>query len=685
MKILLNRVNAVFFFYFIVLSVPIGVNHAVAETVSQFEREILSKPSVEQPSNPFVEIFLDAGIDGSVYGFQTGGEMSVDAWKRVFNHVGYLSAYSIFKPEAIDKWGLLKRDVAPIAALSLGRNIGGGIMGLPKTPTEIENVKASFRTDFGLAITHFFHDEESDFGLPGGSGSWRLKLAANDGYLKTKEGVDFFPRLDSVEDKFKVEFGVDIGAHIFGGVNYIIGNYGLGLNGGLNSGWAISIENHQGYYGNSYITFRTASGESVASLPLSNNTGRSWLNVGVEMQKSATPDFWSVTINIDNVGASSGLVRPLQASDVSPGFVVGNIAGQTRNVEIDDIKISHYFNGKLSIVAYYSLETTAAKFDVNEPSSIAQVFDESGNGFDLFARKTSDSGILITQTTGIDNDLGGRMKKYLVDDIFLARKEFSKPFPKLITNWFLSERPGRAKAWSNLGFTHGSATYYYNGYTLPSKTKLATVLLGRVPMELRGQADGDLWGHAWLGNANYEKDVLSSDEFSSLVVMVTLEGFRWLSDFVAMSGGHLGLANSSRENQVRANVEAIYAMAKAASWFQKTSAGLENSVYYPSENLISDGDVIIRSRINPRTGEMWFAGCLAADSSVGEEKFVDLHLPSESGVVTNMATESSVSIKAGAYRLAVSKTIVHPYYFKANAPFGKTMSAPNVRLKTLSN
>lgn len=655
-----------------------------ADAVSQFEREMLSKPAITQPSEPFVEIFLDAGCDGCSFGFQTNGAMTVEAWKRVFTHVGYLSAYSFFKPFEKEQWKAGIRDVAPTAAQALGRNSGGVVMGLPSTPDEIENIRSAYRSDLGLGMTHFFHDDESDFGLPGGSGLTRLKLTKNAGYLKTNSGANFVPNLKSAEDSFVLKFGLGVGDYIFGGDSYLMGHYAVSADKKLSSGWVIKISNSAGYFAENWIVFETADGHKVVSLPFNAYVGRAWLSVTVEIRRASTADKWDVKIAIEGVGDSSGTVGIPQLPGSGSGFVVGNLVGQTRDTELDDIRILASSSGGMYLpIAEYFFEPPVG-FDTTGVTQLTQVSDDSGRGHILMASNTSNSGLFLSPTTGIKHELGVKMKQYLVDDILSARRVSGKNHPVLITNWLLSDRPGQANAWKNFGFTHGSSDYYYYDTVQQSRTKLATVLLSRVPMELREKTDSDLWAHAWIGNAYNEKGVFEPDDFASLVVMATLEGYRWFSTFVAMSNGHLAMANADKTAQVHKNAEAIYAMAKAASWFQDTSARLSKSIYFSNEKLPKDDDVLIRSRINRDTNEMWFAGCLASSVFPGGMKKVDVSMPASKGAVVNMATGEKTVIDSGVYQLTVSSTgIVYPYYFTTDQSFGATISAPKVRLNTV--
>jgi len=646
------------------LMVLVAVSVKADETVSQFEQEMLLKPTIEQPADPFVEIFLDAGCDGCSYGFQTDGDMTVDAWKRLFTHIGYLTAYSVFKPAESEQWKAGGRDIAPAAAQALGRHSGGSIMGLPDSSNKIDNVRAAYRTELGLGMTHFFHDYEKGFGTPGGDGATRLKLSANGGYLRTDNGSRFAPLLASAEDAFKVRFGLLIGDYIFGGNNYLLGHYTVGADDKLSGGWVLKIYNSSGYAGDSRIIFETANGDKVSSVPFNAYIGRTWLDVSLDIHRGSTAGTWEVAINIDGVGTSSGTVRESLPSDAGSGFIVGSLVGQTRDIEIDDLVVSASISGNSSSIAEYYFEPTAGS-DAKQATPVTNVSDDSGLGHVLIANQAADGGIYLAPTTGIEHERGSKMKQYLVDDILSAREASGESPPQLVTNWQLSDRPGRADAWKSYGFTHGSAPYYYYGKPQDQKTRIATVLLQRVPMELRAKTDAMLWGHAWLGNVHNDRGVLRPEEFGSLVVMGVLEGYRWFSDFVAMSGGHLALKTADKSAQVKTNAEAIYAMAEAASWFQDTSGGLSDSVYYIHANLTQDNDVLMRSRINNETNEMWFAGHLVSSVFPGGRKTVNVSMPASNGVVVNLATGESSIIDSGVYQITVNNSgVIHPYYFR---------------------
>lgn len=680
MKTLFNKFRFGFFTVVIVEAIATSGSWA-ADSVSQFEQEMLSKPEIAQPEEPFVEIFLDAGCDGCSYGFQTGGVMTIDAWKRIFNHIGYLTAYSTFKPFETQQWQAAQRDIAPSAAQALGRHSGGVIMGLPGTTSEIDNVRSAYRTNLGLSMTHFFHDHETEFGTPGGNGLTRLKLSANGSYLKTINGSDFIPKLESANDSFKISFGLFIGQYIFGGSNYLLGHYTLDASNKLNSGWAVKVSNSTGFTGDNYIVFETASGNKVISMPFNSYIGRTWLDIDIEMQRASVAGSWDVSIGIKNVGVSSGSVQVPTLPDAGSGFVVGNIINQTRNIEIDDLSISTSSSVGSSIIAEYSFEPPVG-FDATETMQVTQVADDSSRSNTLVANDSTGVGIYFSPVTGIEYQLGIKMKQHLVDDILSARQSFGKNSPILITNWLFSDVPGRASAWKSMGFTHGSLTYYYYGETQNQKTQLATVLHQRVPMELRSETDGDLWGHAWLGNVYNDKGVLSPEDFASLVVLGTLEGYRWFSTFVAMSNGHLALATADKTVQVHTNAETVYAMAKAASWFQSASDGLSNSVYFSPKTTLQDTDILIRARVNNNTNEMWFAGVLASSVFLEGKKIVDVTMPASTGTVINLATGESTVIESGVYQLSVSNTgVVQPYYFTTNASFKSNLPAPQVKIK----
>lgn len=98
---------------------------------STLEKQILSKPKVANPEDPFVLVFIEGGCDKCPYGFVTSGAMNVDDWRNVFAHVGHLTAYGAFKPDDSRGWGADGRDLAVRAAQSIGRFTGGSIMGVP--------------------------------------------------------------------------------------------------------------------------------------------------------------------------------------------------------------------------------------------------------------------------------------------------------------------------------------------------------------------------------------------------------------------------------------------------------------------------------------------------------------------------------------------------------------------------
>jgi hypothetical protein len=155
---------------------------------------MLEKPLIQNPTDEmFIYIFFQGGNDNDRYGFVTDGTMSIDDWRSVLIHNGFLSPYSIFNAKDQRQWKAHGMHKAVIAAQSLGHPTGGSIMGRAKTDADLKNVYSAYQNDIGIKITHFFHDVEDDIGTPGGNGDWRLRVSANnDGaYYQTRPSSEF--------------------------------------------------------------------------------------------------------------------------------------------------------------------------------------------------------------------------------------------------------------------------------------------------------------------------------------------------------------------------------------------------------------------------------------------------------------------------------------------------------------
>ena len=628
---------------------------------STLEKQILSKPKISAPEDPFVLVFIEGGCDKCPYGFITNGTMDVDQWKRVFDHVGHLTAYGIFKPDDSRGWGADGRDLAVRAAQSIGRFTGGSIVGAPRTISALANVNKAFGEDLGLRMTHFFHDDEQLPGTPGGSGNWRIKLAARQkGLLESLQDTDFSTAKGETLESFRISFGVFIGEFIFGGSGRLMGSYQGGLLGGLKNGWTVSIVNTRGFHGSNQIVFSTSSGQTVGSVPFNAYHGQTWLPVTISIFGATDKADAEVNIEIPGIGNSVGRVtRPTYAG---AGFTIGDPAGLAHDIHLDDVRIISLAGKGKGLIAAYDFEEPAASPAAGE-LAVTRTLDRTGKKHDLIANVGRQSSIQYFPTSGIDQALAKQLKSHLIDNLLHSKAAHDLPAPQLITNWRLADVPGRYKSWNTQGFTHASAEYYLYEEPKEPATKIAHVLLNRVPMSLRAQTDAASWGHAWLGNVNPAKAALTPNEFGSLTVMTVLEGYRWFSVFTSMSNGHLAPDHYSYQDKARTNADAIYAISQAASWFQSTSNTLRSSVYSEPTGLVIPPNVIFRSRINSLTKEMWFAACSGDQLAEGSSRPIQVPLTNSSGTVTDLATGKITKVADGVFYLPLSQS-VHPLHFK---------------------
>ena len=628
---------------------------------SVFEKQLLSKPKILSPNDPFVLVFMDGGCDGCPYGFLTSGSMGIDEWKNAFTHVGHLTAYGVFKPDDARRWGADGRDLAVRAAQSIGRSTGGSIMGVPTTSSALANVNKAFGEELGLKMSHFFHDDEQFLGTPGGKGNWRIKLAAGqNGVLEGGPSADFSTAKGEKLECFQISFGLFIGEYIFGGSAKLMGSYQRGLLGRLKNGWSISLVNTRGFLGENHIIFSTSEGETVGSVPFNAYVGQTWLPVTISVNSGTDETDIEVGIEIFGIGKSVGLVkRPTYGG---AGFTIGDPSGLAHNIHLDDIQIISLSGKGKELIASYDFEESADKPSGGE-LAVSRILDRSGKKHDLVANMSLQTAIQYVSTNGIDRALAKQLKSRLVDNLLQTRSFYNISTPQLITNWRLADIPGRSNVWRTQGFTHGSAVYYFSGAPKDHESRITHILLSRVPMSMRALTDSTSWGHAWLGNVNPAKAALTPNEFRSLVVMAVLEGYRWFSVFTAMSKGHLAPDDYPYQDKARTNADVIYAIAQAASWFQGAGNSIMRSVYSEPAGLAIPSNIIFRSRINPLTKELWFAACSSESISENDLTPILVPLTNMSGTVTNLATGEITKVIDGVFQLHLNQSI-HPFHFK---------------------
>ena len=634
-------------------------SYAYPESV--FQKDIMARPAIPQPQDPFVLIFFSGGSDSEPhYGFVTDGHMSRSDWVTVLNHVGYLGPYSIFNLKDSRTWATYGQDVALRAAQAIRRATGGSVAGLPKDRHQWHVLRKAYNEALSLRMTHIFHDAEPDLGTPGGGGKYRIEFTpgALSSTLSTPPSKDLAIPPGNGKTSLAISFGACFDLYAFGGRTVVLSDRDDNNFTSQGKGWYIAFHNVGGSNGKNYISFYSDGTAHISSPPLSYNQARLWNDVRVSVEPAANPRLIKASVSVGGVGmATATLPKPTNGSD---RLTLGNSEGEQRPVSYDNLVITTHRTTGDHIVARYSFEPTG-----HRPVgglSVVQVPDVSGNGHDLRITAAVAANAWYVPTTGIDDSVYRTLQRAGVSELFAARRQHGFPPPLLLTNWRLNDRPGRFAAWKTAGFTNGS-TEYYLPRNLPQNTDKISYILDNDSIRTRwAAADGSRWNHVWLGQVDNHKVTLTPDEYQTLVVMAVLDGNRWFSVFTEMSDGHLSPHNASRREKALTNADALYKMAQAASWYQSTSTGLRDSVY-TSLQLREDttNAPLVRARINRQTKEMWFAGYQSPDTGP-DSGFVNIHLPVRKGTVINLATLAQFAITSGTYRLPLSSRAV-PYYF----------------------
>ena len=124
-------------------------------------------------------------------------------------------------------------------------------------------------------MTHFFHDDEHDLGVPGGSGKTRLRIEPNRRGARLEAPMQAGPGRKGAAsvETWQMSFGANFGDYLFGGQTTVMGNdMDNGDADGL-TGWRIMFMNTGGYHGHNNIVFVTRAGEYVSSRPFSATPG----------------------------------------------------------------------------------------------------------------------------------------------------------------------------------------------------------------------------------------------------------------------------------------------------------------------------------------------------------------------------------------------------------------------------
>jgi hypothetical protein len=606
---------------------------AAAQSSATFARVLQQKAPIPHPESPFVLIFFEGGDDGSRYGFAIDGTMTEQDWAEVLGNVGHLCPYSDFKPGAPGTWSAHRRDVAVRGGQRIGRQTGGSVMGLG-------DARAAYAEPIALKMTHFFHDEEGDLGTPGGGGGWRLRVdhSAAASPLATAPSPAFDTTANGSLAVFTIEFGFFAQYYLFGGSACLLECRDEA--GRAGDGWGVRLVNKGGQKGTTHIVFRSR-GMSVESAGLASWQASNWQRAVIDVAAGPTDDQIRVEIEIPGVGRTTGVLpRPVVHRGILQ-IIAGMPPQADRQTDLDDLRLSS--GGRL--LASYSFEPasdTARAWG----SSAVEVLDASGRGMHL--RSTADDqAFQFVTTDGVPPRMLATMKRFLVDDLLEVRREHGVPPPELITNWKLSDRPGRYAAWKPAGFTAGNTDAYLYGDVKPGFANLHQVLGSRAVRW--ADADGSRWNAVWLGHVN-AKRVMTPRQWQSLVTMAVLDGNRWMLLFPAMSGGHFApTGTTDRAEMARTNAEVLHACAEVAAWFQPVATGLEASEYHDTDYPIDDPRTCVRMRVNRDRGEAWFAAMRVGTGA--EPAAVTLHMPRQRGHVTNLATGERSAVEDGVVRL----------------------------------
>jgi hypothetical protein len=619
---------------------------------SSFEREILSKAELGQPASPFVTIFFHGGNDTSDFGFTVDGNISEMDWQVIFRHVGYIAPYAPIKPDGPDRWNTYHYDVAVRAAQDVGRYSGASIMGMPTSPSARANLLEAYKNPLCLRMTHFFQDDESDIGIPGGDGLSRLKISRSvkEAIISTSSVThDAIP----IPAEFQLTLGVSVGNYVFGGDLTLLTLYGATDGKPV---WTLRFHNAEGYFGVNYFEAITPTGALLQSVPLTYSQAARWHILRLTAKKEPKSEVSSIGLEVKGFGVTS--LHVPRISPTNAGLRIGDERGYKSDIDLDDIVLRNATEQEL---AAYNFEVPSERaIYVKELPNV--IHDVSGNGHDLQSSDQFRTVAHLWPTTGIDPTLATAEKTWLVDNLLDARRKAHIADPILLTNWRLSDQPGRFRYWSTYGFDHGSTEYYLAGDPDPVESNLVRVFHKGTERTQWAWNDGSNWTHAWIGNETSSVNVLSPQDYLSLVTLAVLDGNRWFSVFTAMSHGHLGLSSATRREGAIANADSLYNMALAASWFQSTSDKISDSVYLGEQPLRSNRDsVIFRSRINPVSREMWFA--VAPKTTQGPAFSVSIALSAPDGTLTNLATHCRQRVSGGMVQIPVQQ-IAQPYYYQ---------------------
>lgn len=640
---------------------------------STFEKIMMSKPAITQPETPFILIFFQTADNTTYFDFKTDGVVNQERWTRILQHTGYIAPYSYFNPKFLTTWSNRGSDIAVIAAQSIGRQSGGAVM------TDLSNTSVlndAYSEPIALGMTHFFDDFEPmmlpDLGAPGGTGSFRLRIDHQQpGSLAAARSPDFYT-VNSTDplSSFTASFDLNQQNYVFGGSSHLFGCRSGGYD-GASKGWDVRIINMPGGYQNSNIYFYSDGYNSVKGPQIDLSETALWQHIKVNVVPDPRyPGYVEVTITADHPNGTTSsavgrVIRPTISALYPADF---SIAGDfdtpaSRVVDYDNILLTSTTTS--AVIAKYRFESDG------DPPRVAQanqavgiVLDESGRNHNLqSAGGTAPNKYTYFPTNGVDPALSAKVSAALTTSLLTSRRNGGAAPPVLLTNYALSDKPGRFGAWKGIGFTHGSTDYY-----LYSDVQIGFANISDVLKTQRTQwawSDGSDWHHVWWGNVNNSttpiNTVMTVSQQKTALTLAVLEGNRWFSIFTSMSNGTLAsyadFSNPSRMATV--NAEVLYALAQAASWFQSTSKSLQNSTYVSViAGVPSDLAPYCRARYNPTTNEFWFAGF-----SPQPNRTITINLPSQTGIVTNLATGGQAYIVNGTVQLTLTAD-AQPYHFE---------------------
>lgn len=622
---------------------------AMASGESVFLRKILEYPRLEQPENPQVMIFTESGKDGGREGFRSGGKMEVEHWRQVFEHVGFLSAYSHFKGDGTMSWDFEERDIGVMAAVAAKRRyIGGCAMG-HSYPRDInaEVFRKQYAAPIAQHMTHYFHDYEMGFGSVGGKGKYYLLYrTANGSQLASGYSKDFEFGLDKPLEGFHITMDLFLENYVYGGSGSMRLLAFEDEDGERKNDFVISIAKVGeatpllGYTGYTDIVISDINGTRMI-VPFNPDAGRAWCRLDLK-GRPAVNNLTEIEVLVDGKPQGRTLINTPRPGIRRLTLGDGEKLAGGRRPCFDDVVISGIKDDQTTLLASYQAETENAQ--PIRARRVSALDDSSGRG-NVLKPLGDRHGWEYQTSDGIERGMLDKSKLYLVDELLSARAKAGLPHPEMIANWRIGEVAGVFKAWDGygVGLTHPSVVYYHSGTCDKYFRQLYNILKFRYGREL--WQDGYPWHHAWIGVFRCY-DALTPEQWETFITLAALNGTRWFSMFPAQSNGNLGSrtwpTNSTQIPEY--NADCLYAVARAASRFEGGKSPFsETRLTELQVNGDFDGEVIARQ--HPKTGEIWF-------SAWRPGKTVDIELPmtADKGTVKNLVTGKFQRIDQGKFK-----------------------------------